>query len=207
MSFEDVPPGSPFYEYVQCLYCLGIVSGYPNGTFGVSNPVTRGQMAQFVSKSANLSDPIGGQTFEDVPPGSTFYLFVERLALHEVIEGYPCGGPGEPCNQPDNRPYFRPGNNTSRGQLSKIVCRAFGCEEQPDSQWFEDVPPGSNFHDYIGALYSLNAVNGYPCGGPGEPCIQPDNRPYFRPGNSSSRAQTAKIVAGIFFPNCDIPGR
>ncbi|HVF98963.1 MAG TPA: S-layer homology domain-containing protein [Chloroflexia bacterium] len=28
-SFLDVPPGSPFYPYVQCMACQGIVSGYP----------------------------------------------------------------------------------------------------------------------------------------------------------------------------------
>ena len=28
-SFVDVPPGSPFYSYVQCMACQGIVSGYP----------------------------------------------------------------------------------------------------------------------------------------------------------------------------------
>jgi hypothetical protein len=28
-SFSDVLPGSPFYPYVQCMACQGIVSGYP----------------------------------------------------------------------------------------------------------------------------------------------------------------------------------
>jgi hypothetical protein len=31
-----------------------------------------------------------------------------------IAAGYPCGGPGEPCDS-ENRPYFRPGNNISWG--------------------------------------------------------------------------------------------
>jgi hypothetical protein len=37
-----------------------------------------------------------------------------------MINGYPCGSPGEPCGQPA-RPYFRPGNNAIRGQVSKML--------------------------------------------------------------------------------------
>jgi len=39
----------------------------------------------------------------------------------------------------------------------------------------------------------------------GEPCVGPGNRPYFRPYNNVTRAQTAKIIADSFFPNCQTP--
>jgi hypothetical protein len=42
-----------------------------------------------------------------------------------VIGGYACGGEGVPCIPPLNRPYFRPYNNVTRGQASKIVANAF----------------------------------------------------------------------------------
>ena len=48
--------------------------------------------------------------FEDVPPGSPFYAYIRCLACRGSIThitGYPCGGPGEPCNPPNNYPYFR----------------------------------------------------------------------------------------------------
>jgi hypothetical protein len=38
-------------------------------------------------------------------------------------KGYPCGGPNEPCDG-QNRPYFRPGNNATRAQLSKMLALA-----------------------------------------------------------------------------------
>jgi hypothetical protein len=78
-----------------------------------------------VSNAAGFQEPVSGQTFEDVPPGSTFYDFIERLASRSIMGGYPCGGAGEPCVPPGNLPYFRPNNNATRGQTSKIVANTF----------------------------------------------------------------------------------
>ena len=58
--------------------------------------------------------------FSDVPGGHTFYTFINRLYMEDLVTGYPCGGPGEPCD-PENRPYYRPGAVVSRGQMAKFV--------------------------------------------------------------------------------------
>ncbi len=42
------------------------------------------------------------------PPGDPYYSYVNRLANRSILSGYPCGGAGEPCVAPNNRPYFRP---------------------------------------------------------------------------------------------------
>ncbi len=142
LTFSDVPIDSTFYSYVRCLACRGIVGGYPCGGpgepcpglyFRPTNNVTRGQTAKIVSESAGFQDgvPSSQQTFEDVPPGSTFHLWVERLATRGIIGGYPCGEPVEPCSPPMDRPYFRPNNNVTRGQLSKITSGAAGWTETP----------------------------------------------------------------------------
>jgi hypothetical protein len=206
-DFTDVPPGSTFYTFIRCLACRGIVNGYPDGTFKPNNNVTRGQLSKIVSNAAGFSDPQTTQLFEDVPPGSTFFDYIGRLASRGYINGYPCGSPGEPCNPPDNRPYFRPSNNATRGQISKIVSNAANFTDPPNGQTFEDVPPGSTFYDFIERLASRGVMSGYPCGSPNEPCVPPDNRPYFRPSNNATRGQTSKIVANTFFPNCQTPTR
>jgi S-layer homology domain len=215
LQFEDVPAGNTFYPFVRCLACRGIINGYPCGGVGEpcdpgnnpyfrpNNNVTRGQIAKIVSNAAGFNEPVSGQTFEDVLPGSTFYDFVERLVSRQIMSGYACGGPGEPCG-PENRPYFRPNSNASRGQLAKIVSNAAGFHEPVSGQTFEDVLPGSTFYDFVGRLVSRSVMSGYPCGGPGEPC-GPENRPYFRPGNLVTRGQTSKIVGNTFFPECDTP--
>ena len=104
-------------------------------------------------------------SFEDVPVGSTFYPFIQCLACRGIINGYPCGGPGEPCNG-NNDPYFRPGNNVTRGQFAKIAANSAGFNEPPGAQQYEDVAGGSTFYDYIWRLTNRGLVNGYPCGGP-----------------------------------------
>ncbi|HKP53287.1 MAG TPA: S-layer homology domain-containing protein [Chloroflexia bacterium] len=200
--FSDVPVDNVFYPYVRCLINHGIISGYSDCTFRPNNDVTRGQLAKIVSNSAGFEDDPGPQLFEDVPPGSTFYDWINRLANRGYISGYPCGGPGEPCGS-NNLPYFRPYTNTTRGQISKIVSNAAGYNDTPPGQTFEDVPPTNTFYLWIERLASRGIMGGYPCGSEGEPC-GPDNKPYFRWGNNATRGQTSKIVANTFFPGCQV---
>jgi hypothetical protein len=206
IEFADVPPDHTFYPFVKCLACRDILSGYPDGTFRPNNYVTRGQLAKIVANSAGFQEPVSGQTFEDVAPGSTFYEFIERLASREVMSGYPCGiDPAEPCS-PANLPYFRPFAGATRGQLTKIVSNAAGFNNAiPPSQYgFTDVAPGSTFWLYVERLLTNrpDVMAGYPCGvDPAEPCDS-ENRAYFRPNNPLTRGQTAKIVSNTFFPEC-----
>ena len=205
ITFTDLPPGHTFYQFVRCLACRGILGGYADSTFRPGNDVTRGQLSKIVSNAAGFSEPQPTQLFADVPLGSTFQLYIGRLASRGYIGGYPCGGIGEPCGS-GNLPYFRANNNATRGQISKIVSNAAGFNDPAGAQLFEDVLPGSTFYDYIQRLASRGIVSGYPCGGPGEPCGG-GNLPYFRTNNNATRGQTAKIVANTFFANCQTPDR
>jgi cell division septation protein DedD len=220
-QFRDVPPDNTFYPFVRCLACKGIIQGYPCGApeepcntyadpyFRPNNHLTRGQLAKIESESAAFDEevPPSQQTFADVPYGSTFWLWVERLSNREVMAGYPCGGPGEPCDV-DNRPYFRPNSGATRGQLTKIVSNAAGFNDTiPPTQYtFADVMPSHTFWLYIERLLlnRPNAMGGYACGGVGEPC-DAQNRPYFRPNNPLTRGQTSKITSNTFFPGCNPP--
>jgi amidase len=141
-TFEDVAPGHTFYTFVERMASRGIIGGYVCGSdgepcgpenrpyFRPNNPATRGQITKIVSESRGYNDPVTGQSFEDVAPGSTFHLWVERLASRGIMSGYACGSEGEPCGE-GNRPYFRPGNNATRGQVAKIVSNSFFPECQP----------------------------------------------------------------------------
>jgi hypothetical protein len=207
IQFSDVPNGSTFYPFIRCLACRGIVNGYPDGTFRPDNNVTRGQLSKMVSNSAGFNDPQTVQMFQDVPVGSTFFDYIGRMASRGYVVGYPCGGTGEPCVPPANLPYFRPNGNATRGQIAKIDSNGAGFIDPPVGQTFEDVPPGSTFYTYTERLASRSIIDGYQCGGPGEPCIPPNNRPYFRQGANVTRGQSSKIVSNTFFPNCVTPDK
>ena len=202
--FADVPPDHTFYSFIQCLACRGIISGYADGTFRPGENVTRGQLSKIVANAAGYDNDPGPQIYEDVPTGHTFYVWINRLTLDGVMSGYPCGGPGEPCG-PENRPYFRPHLNATRGQVAQIVDRAAGfLEPPPNMSIYEDVPPSNPFWVGIQRLSARGIMSGYPCGGPGEPCVPPGNRPYFRWANTATRGQVSKIVANTFFLACEV---
>jgi hypothetical protein len=56
-QFSDVPPTHQFYKFVEALAAAGITAGYGDGRFGVNDPVTRGQMAVFISDALGLHWP------------------------------------------------------------------------------------------------------------------------------------------------------
>ena len=211
--------GSEFYPFIRCLSCRKAANGYAcggpgepcnannDGYFRPFASITRGQISKIVSISAGFGEDPGAQIYTDVPPGHTFYDFINRLTRRGHMSGYPCGGPFEPCDSA-NRPYFRPGANATRGQLSKIVSNAAGIVTPvpPGTQTYTDVPPSNPFYVWIERLTALGVMGGVPCGGPGEPC-DAQNRPYFRPFALVTRAQASKIIANTFFPGCVTPVR
>ncbi|HKP54345.1 MAG TPA: S-layer homology domain-containing protein [Chloroflexia bacterium] len=205
ISFSDVPNDHTFYSFIRCLACRGIISGYSDGTFRPGNEITRSQIAKMVSNAANINDDPGEQIYEDVDPTSTFYVWINRLSRRGYIGGYPCGTiPEEPCNPPDNRPYFRSFANATRGQLAKIVSNAAGLGGTPTGIFYTDVPEEHPFYLWIMRLTNLGVMSGYPCGAENEPCDDA-NRPYFRPFANVTRGQASKIVANTFYPNCQTP--
>ncbi|HEX8228893.1 MAG TPA: S-layer homology domain-containing protein [Chloroflexia bacterium] len=224
VQFQDVPQSSDvssFYPFIRCLACRHIMGGYPCGAanepcgatgdpyFRPGNNITRGQLAKIVANSAAFNDQPAGQTFQDIPPSEPFYPFIERLAIRHDIGGYPCGGPGEPC-QEGNRPYFRSAAQATRGQISKIVANAANINEPVEGQTYADVQPSeseSSYYLFVERLSQRGVMGGYPCGQrANEPCDD-QNRPYFRPNENATRAQTSKIVSNTFYPDCQTPAR
>src|SRR5437867_9643087 len=116
MSFPDVHVNDYFYQAVLYLYCHNVISGYANGTFRPYNNSTRGQITKIVVLAEGWSiytPPV--PTFSDVPANHPFYQYVETAYSHGIISGYACG---TGCLE------FRPGNNVTRGQVSKIIVLA-----------------------------------------------------------------------------------
>ncbi len=53
-TFSDVPTDHPFFQHVEALADSGITAGCGSGTFCPDSPVTRGQMAVFLTKALGL---------------------------------------------------------------------------------------------------------------------------------------------------------
>jgi hypothetical protein len=217
LQMADVLPNSTFYPYVRCLTCRGIIGGYRCGGqgepcnstndpyFRPNNGITRGQIAKTVSEAAGFIEDAGPQVYEDVPPGSPFYGYINRLSNRGLVGGYPCGQvPAEPCVGPGSRPYFRPNTGATRGQLAKIVATAASINDPVIGQFYADVPPSNPFYVWVERLTGRGVMGGYPCGSsPGEPCDDQD-RAYFRWAADIARGQASKIVSNTFFPGCQV---
>jgi hypothetical protein len=108
-----------------------------------------------------------------VHPADYFYTPVQYLVQHGVISGY-----GD-CT-------FRPYNNITRGQASKIVVLAANIvTNTTGGPHFSDVAPGSTFYTYIETAYNNGIISGYADG-------------TFRPNTNVTRGQFSKMIVQAF---------
>src|SRR5204862_1746250 len=125
-----------------------------------------------VSATASATVTPCTMPFIDVLPTDYFYEAVRYLYCEGAISGYGT--------------VFLPYNNTTRGQLTKIVTLAEHWQiYTPPSPTFIDVPTDHPFYQYIETSYHQGIISGYSCG---TGCLE------FRPGNNVTRGQLCKII-------------
>ena len=108
-------------------------------------------------------------SFSDVPADYWAYSYISYMACNGYVSGYSDG-------------TFRPGNNTTRGQLSKIIVLSEGWPiDTTSGPHFSDVPATNPFYSYIETAYHHNVISGYADG-------------TFKWGNNVTRGQVSKIV-------------
>ncbi len=190
IRFTDVTdPTAYYYTGVYYLACHGVISGYNDGTYKPFNNTTRAQMTKIVTLAFNLAlvPPPATGTFADVTSASVFYQLIETAAARGIVSGYNCGGvdpqtgQSEPCDS-GRRPYFRPSDFVTRGQLAKIVVIGAGFAlRNPATPTFTDVAPSNVFYPSIETAVCHGIITGY-------------NDNTFRPNNYAFRGQIAKIV-------------
>jgi hypothetical protein len=176
--FTDVSTTSGYGPAIYFIADETWITGYtdspgytPCANAGRSSPcflpsfkATRGQISKMVVKAKQHEGTVlyipANNTFADVPVGSTFFDYIETMNHYGWATGYPCGGAGEPCDGL-NRPYFRPGNNTTRGQFAKMIVLSMNQIRNritPSAPTFSDVPYGSTFYTYVETAWAHFAI-------------------------------------------------
>ena len=172
--FTDVCPDYWAYTYIDYLAQHGIISGYGDGTFRPGGIATRAQLSKMVTLSrgwAIYTPP--APSFRDVPASNPFYGYIETARYHGAISGYTCGA---------NCLEFRPNNNVTRGQITKMIVAAFGWAiNTAGGPHFRDVPTNDTFYPYVETAFNHNVISGYSDG-------------TFRPGYAVTRAQLSKML-------------
>jgi putative N-acetylmannosamine-6-phosphate epimerase len=151
--FSDVSPVHPFFEEIEQLVALGITTGWPDGTFRPTLPVTRQAMAAFLFRAFDLETPdISEPTFTDVPEGHPFFEEIEALAASGITTGWPDG-------------TFRPSNSVSRQAMAAFLYRALGLIDLGVTiPTFSDVPTDHPYFKEIEALAATGVTTGWPDG-------------------------------------------
>jgi hypothetical protein len=178
MSFSDVAEGDPFTEYINDMYCRGVISGYDDRMFRPYDTTRRSQIAKMVILAFDF--PIntgGGPHFTDVPQGSEMYNYIETAFNLGLVTGF------------DNR-LFKPWDYVKRGQIAKIVVLAAAkvnpedwALQNPSTPSFRDVPRTDTFYRYVETARAHNMITGF-------------NDGTFQLYDYAKRGQICKIIAG-----------
>ena len=109
------------------LTALGIIEGYPDGTFKPERNITRAEFAKIavitmgLEKSADLLANVPSQ-FKDVKVGDWYTKYINVAANQGILKGYPNGN-------------FRPEANITEAEALTIVLRLLGYNDNLPGKW------------------------------------------------------------------------
>jgi hypothetical protein len=112
-TYADVRSSHPFRKEIEWLRREGIGSGYEDGTFRGTAPVSRQAMAAFMFRAADAPAGYRAPTtprFTDTAVGRPFYREIHWLADEDISTGYSDG-------------TFRPDANVSRQAMAAFLMR------------------------------------------------------------------------------------
>ncbi len=167
-TFAD-DDGSVFEADIEWLAETGITKGCGEFRFCPDDPVTRGQMAAFLSRALTL-DPGDDPGFTDLQK-TEFADDIRRLAAAGITRG---------CNPPAND-RFCPDDPVTRGQMAAFLVRAFGYSDRSGTFVDDDE---SVFEADIERLAAAGVTKG---------CNPPDND-RFCPDDPVTRAEMAAFL-------------
>ena len=79
-SFTDVPPDHPAYSAVEHLKAIGVLQGYPDGTFQADRTVNRAEAAKIIVAPRATADALAKFTetpYADVPASAWYIPYIE----------------------------------------------------------------------------------------------------------------------------------
>ncbi|MFK2824610.1 S-layer homology domain-containing protein [Bacillus sp. B190/17] len=167
-SFTDVPDSHRFFEDIDFLSDMEIISGYPDGTFKPDQAVTRAQAAILIGKTFDLDGEKRNTPFIDVHASNTASGYITSAVEEGIISGFP-----------DHT--FRPNQTVTRAQMAIILAKAFDLTDEADVD-FPDVSPSSAAYPYIKNIVAADITYGYEDG-------------TFRPNAPVTRGQFAAFLS------------
>jgi hypothetical protein len=154
-TFPDVSRSHPFFWEVELARWIGTTTGYEDGGFHPSAPISRAAMAAFLFRAFSVDPdeyhPPATSPFPDVSTSHPFYEEVAWLAEQGVSNGYQDG-------------TFRPAAPITRQSMSAFLQRAAGEDDgfvAPAESSFSDVGPDHPFAEAISWMAEVSITTGY----------------------------------------------
>lgn len=134
--FLDVDGQTPYAAQIGLLASCGIVTGYPDGSFGPNDPVLRQQVAKMIALSMKWdvatapACPFADVQTQAVISADPLYpaAYIAACAAHGVVSG-------------ESARMFGPYHQVTRAQLVTMVARALNLPSPPPDY----LPPFGNF--------------------------------------------------------------
>ena len=146
-----------FNNAISTLANMGIIDGYPDGSFRPNATVTRAEFAKMAVGFFETTAAEYAGYFTDVEPDAWYTEYVEAAARVGLVEGYGDG-------------TYRPNGDITRAEACTIINRTLGRkpheehlldvdvmvtwpDNNPGSWYYADMQEATNSHDYtwIGA--------------------------------------------------------
>lgn len=166
-NFTDVPANHWAVAEITYLTDLGIINGYGNNKFGTNDPIKRADAAIIIAGILDLdTKEVKKPSFIDVTPNHYAYPAIAAVVKAGIFQ--------------DGK-TFNPNNQLTRGEMAKIIVKAFNLESQLDVT-FKDTPTSHWAYEDISALAANYITTGYA-----------DST--FKPSQPITRAEFSVLIA------------
>lgn len=122
MSFGDVLSTHWATTYIKASAAVGIVNGYPDGTFRPESQITRGELARMLRRATEMPIVKPAQpTYKDTASGYWAFGDIETMVYYGIMGGYPDG-------------TFKPAQAATRGEIAAALYKMLKADLQPPVQ-------------------------------------------------------------------------
>lgn len=110
-TFIDVPAGYWAKDSIEYLATLGVIGGYPDGTFRPDTPLSRAEISAILVRARGIEpEPATVDPYPDLPSNNWAARYVKSAADLKLVSGYPDG-------------KFDPGKSVTRAEGVVIISR------------------------------------------------------------------------------------
>jgi len=177
-DFSDVPASNPNYTAIMYLKNLGIIQGYPDGSFKPNQTINRVEALKIIllSSKTNITSSAGTSGFRDVDNSAWYAKYILTGVQLGILQGYPDGSfkPDQTVNLVENLKMLFKAQNVD---LSTVVVPQNPYADAFSNQWY------SKYVEYAKEKNIIQA-DGY-------------NKIY--PGQGMSRGKMAEVLYRLIY--------